>query len=92
MVKFLNLFSKTKNGGIKAFLNDRFDVGDDYMWRNIGIACQEPGLNSYRGIQETIIRKLVDFDSIKSVEDYIHVVKMLKQRQKEEDYGKKNLC
>lgn len=80
MVKFLNLFSKTKNGGIKAFLNDRFDVGDDYMWRNIGIACQEPGLNSYRWIQEIIIRKLVDFDSIKSIEDYIHVVEMLKQR------------
>lgn len=80
MVRFLNSFSKTPNESIKACLKDEFAFGDEYMWPNISRYSENKNINSYRNIQREIIKTLIDKKNIKSIEDYIQVVNLLKQR------------
>ncbi len=78
MVRFLNLL--TKNLSIKAFLRDEFTIEDIYMWSSINSLSSNLDIESYRIIQRTFIEKLIDKNNIKTIEDYIQVINLLKQR------------
>ena len=83
MIKFLNSFSTIKNAPIKAFLKDEFIFGDENMWANINrnsINGYSTDRNNYRNIQREIIQNLIDKNNIKSVDQYIHTINILKSR------------
>lgn len=83
IIKFLNSFSTIKNAPIKAFLRDEFIFDDDNMWANISrnsINEYSSDKNNYRNIQREMIKNLIDKNNIKSVDQYIHTINILKSR------------